>query len=137
MKSLRDPVVESPRGYSYADSFDSWKNYSRSMKQLMREWNSRVDWSPKDLRNCLPTFAVTQGIHSDLWEQYIGHVPRSVTAKHYIPRLASASLGESDALERQMNILRMHIVDAIDEAVEKVETVQKKCTVMQVAYLPH
>ena len=64
----------------------------------------------KDLRNCLPTFAVMQGLLNDVWEQYLGHAPRTVTARHYIPRLASASIGESEALERQMELFSLQVI---------------------------
>ena len=45
----------------------------------------------------------------------MGHAPRNVTARHYLPRLASASFGEADALERQASLFRLHITGLLDE----------------------
>lgn len=112
------PVVRSPEGFSYAENRDSWKNYSHAMGKLIRAWNPEIGWAPKDLRNCLPTFAMAEGLQSDVWEQYIGHVPRSVTAKHYVPRLGSKSLGEADALVRQMRIFRTQVIEPVERAIE-------------------
>ena len=74
--------------------------------------------SPRNLRNCLPTFAVMSGLLSDVWEQYLGHAPRSITARHYIPRLASASHGEAEALERQANLFQLHVVQPLEKAMD-------------------
>lgn len=109
-------VIRSPSGRSYIDSQDTWKNYSRLIKSGMNSWNPSIGWKPKDLRNCLPTFAVMEGIHGDVWEQYIGHAPKSVTARHYVPRLASVSIGNENALKRQMNLFRNGVVSPLEEA---------------------
>ena len=77
-----------------------------------------MSWAPKDLRNALPTFAVTKGIHGFLWEQYVGHSPKGVTDRHYIPRLASVSWGEIEALDRQMDLFRTHVIEPIDREIE-------------------
>ena len=57
------------------------------------------------------------GSLNDVWEQYLGHAPRSITARHYIPRLASVSSGETDALIRQMDLFRLHVVDPLDQVI--------------------
>jgi integrase len=114
VKTLGGHVLLSKKGCPYGKW---WENYTKEVLKALRKWNPRIAWKPKDLRNCLPTFAVTHGLQSEVWEQYIGHVPKSVTAKHYIPRLASASLGESNALERQMELFRFHVTNHVDRAV--------------------
>lgn len=116
VKTLGAHVLLSKKGCPYGKW---WANYSKQVVKALREWNPRIEWKPKDLRNCLPTFAVTQKLHNDVWEQYIGHAPMSVTAKHYIPRLASASRGESSALERQMALFRFRVTDFLDRAIER------------------
>lgn len=113
--SMKGPVIRTPRGGSYSNTEDGWRRYSRALRKKIREWNPSIAWAPKDLRNCLPTFAVEQGIHGDLWEQYLGHAPKTVTARHYIPRLTSVSIGESAALDRQMEMFRFHVVKPIEE----------------------
>ena len=75
-------------------------------------------WAPKDLRNCLPTFAECQGIQSGIWEQYIGHAPKTVTARHYVPRIASGSFGEADALIHQMELFRFHVIRPLEQALD-------------------
>jgi site-specific recombinase XerC len=112
--AVRGHVLLSKKGFPYGKW---WENYTKEVLRALRKWNPKIAWKPKDLRNCLPTFAVTHGLQSDVWEQYIGHVPRSVTAKHYIPRLASGSLGESNALDRQMQLFRFHVTEQVDRAV--------------------
>jgi len=119
VKTLGGHVLLSKKGCPYGKW---WANYSKELAKTLREWKPRIEWKPKDLRNCLPTFAVTHGLQSEVWEQYIGHAPRSVTARHYIPRLASASLGESNALERQMELLRFHVTNHADRAVATGDT---------------
>ena len=110
---LNAPVVPSPTGMFYGMS---WLNYSHSMKKLMLAWNPAVRWKPKDLRNCLPTFAAISGVTSAVWEQYIGHAPQGITAMHYVPRLASGSLGEKEALDQQMEIFRKIVVQTLENA---------------------
>jgi integrase len=92
---VRAPVVRSPLGCCYLDGVDSWKNFSREMAAMIRQWNPRVGWTPKDLRNCLPTFALGEGLQDHVWEQYIGHAARSVTERHYVPRLTSGAPGRT------------------------------------------
>ena len=118
IQEVRSYVLIEKEGLGYTD----WRNYSKEMRNSLKSWNPRIDWKPKDLRNCLPTFAVTKGLLNDVWEQYIGHAPRTITARHYIPRLASVSYGEKDALERQMDLFRLQVVEPLEEAiVEKSE----------------
>lgn len=100
----------------HGESFDSYKEYSRQLRAALRKWNQGCEWAPKDLRNCLPTFAAMHGLQSPLWEQYIGHAPRTVTERHYVPRLASSLGGESLALDRRMDLLREKVVTPLEEA---------------------
>ena len=113
-----EPVVTSPTGCSYAPE-TSFRNYYNRFKARLKKWNAMVIWAPKDLRNCLPTFSVTEGLHSDLWEQYIGHAPRTITGRHYVPRLAVATHGERQMLQQQMVHFRKMVVEPIDRAIEK------------------
>ena len=116
VRELSAPVVAAPSGGSYADGIDSWKHYTRRVKQQLTRWNPKIDWATKDLRNRLPTFAVSNGLQGDLWEQYIGHAPRSVTGRHYVPRLAAVSRGEEAELERQMNLFRNQVVKPLESS---------------------
>lgn len=59
-----------------------------------------------------------EGIRGDLWEMYLGHAPSDGTSRHYIARLNSASLGEGEALEKQMTLLRTHVTDVVGWTVE-------------------
>lgn len=115
---VKEHVVLSPMGCSFIDG-NSFRNYSNRMTKAFREWNSKVEWSPKDLRNCILTYAVTEGFHSEVWEQYVGHSPRSITARHYIPRLASATFGEQEALKKQMASFKQLVVEPLDLAIGK------------------
>lgn len=113
--NAEDPVVPSPTGVSYMSGEDSSHNYSKRLRGFIRQWNATAGWAAKDLRNALPTFAVIEGIHSNLWEQYIGHAPVGVTARHYTPKLTSATRGEGEALERQMDLFRKLVLGPIEE----------------------
>ena len=95
-----------------------WQNYSKMVSTAIRSWNSNISWKPKDLRNALPTFAASEGILSDLWEQYLGHAPRTVTARHYLPRLGSASAGEKKELERQMLLFQRLVIEPLENAIQ-------------------
>ena len=107
-------VILSPKGCSFANN---WLNYSKLVVKALKEWNPRIDWKPKDLRNCLPTFATIHGLQNDLWEMYIGHAPRSVTARHYVPRLNSVTDGERNALGRQMGIFCLQVTEPLNQAI--------------------
>lgn len=109
---ITGPVLISAQGCAYDGG--SWMNYSKELSAQMRAWNSKLKWQPKDLRNCLMTLAGMEGLGNDMWEMYVGHAPRSVTARHYIPRLAAASLGETETLERRMNVFRTQVTDPLN-----------------------
>jgi hypothetical protein len=115
VKLLREAVIVGPQGLPYDG--ESWKNYGKHILAALKNWNAKIEWKAKDLRNCLPTFAVVNGQLNDVWEQYIGHAPRSITARHYIPRLASISKGEEDALIRQTNLFRLHVTEPLNQAI--------------------
>lgn len=88
---------------------------------LVESWNKDCPWQPKDLRNCLPTLATMEGIESALWDQYIGHAPRGVTARNYIPRLTAAMQGEKDALNDAMDVFRKLVVAVVEKAIERAQ----------------
>ncbi len=112
---LYEAVVVRPLGGAYGDD---WPAYGKHVLAEIKKWNPKIEWKTKDLRKCLPTFAAISGLRNDVWEQYFGHAPRSITARHYIPRLASASHGESEALERQANLFRFHVVQPLEKAMD-------------------
>ena len=117
VRPLIEAVVRTLSGTAHGGT--SWMNWSKALTRAIRTWNPDVDWKPKDLRNCLPTFAATEGLLNDLWEQYLGHAPRTVTAQHYIPRLTSVTQGEAGALEKQMGLFRLHVTEPVNRAVAK------------------
>jgi len=106
------------RGFSGV-KIEDHRSYSRMLRKAFKGWNPRIEWCPKDLRNALPTFCRINGVQGQLtiWEQYIGHAPRTVSDTHYFPRLGSRSKGEKNALERQMNIFREQVVNHVDVAI--------------------
>ena len=87
VQPIRQFVVCGPHG----EPFEDYSSYSRRIREAFQAWNPNIDWTPKDLRNCLPIFGLSEGIWNALWEQYIGHAPKTVTTRHYVPRLASVS----------------------------------------------
>ncbi|MDX1972065.1 MAG: site-specific integrase [Candidatus Sumerlaeia bacterium] len=106
------PVVRGVQGLGFLDD----NSYARQVRAQFKSFNPDLNWSPKDLRNCLPTFAMMQGIHGTIWEQYIGHAPKGVTNRHYIPRLSAPSQGGFKALEQQMNLFRLHVTEPVERA---------------------
>jgi integrase len=124
------PVVVSPAGRPFEGN--SWMNYSKLMRTEFLAWNAEIKWAPKDLRNCVMTLAALRGFGGDVLEQYVGHAPRTVTARNYIPRLSPASIGEAAELENQMKNFRRLVTDLIDDEVKaagkakKIETVDGK-----------
>lgn len=111
-------VVLSERGHSFEGS--SALNYSKRLKRAMLAWNPQCEWAAKDLRNALPTYAAQSGILCLAWEQYAGHAARGVTGRHYVPKLASGTIGEADALSEQMNVFRRLVVEPIEKALQHV-----------------
>lgn len=68
------------------------------------------------------TLAALRGFGGDVLEQYVGHVPRSVTARHYLPRLASASIGEAAELDHQMDVFRRLVIDNVEREITAAAT---------------
>jgi hypothetical protein len=94
-------------------------NYAKQVGQAIRGRNSRLDWQPKDLRNCLPQFAKEQGLLGAVWEEYIGHSPQGVTETYYISRLSALSIGESEAQERAMNLFRRQVLEPLESGISE------------------
>lgn len=107
-------VIIGERGRPYTD----YRHYSHAIRTCLKAWNPRIGWAPKDLRNCLPTFATLNGIHNSLWEQYIGHAPTTVTGRHYVPRLTACSSGEAAFNEKAICLFREQVVRRIEEEVD-------------------
>ena len=93
--------------------------YSRAISHAIKEWNPRVAWKTKDLRNTILTWATVNKRLDDLWEQYVGHAPKSVTALHYVPRLGTVTTGDRHELDSAMDIFRRHVTGPIDHALAK------------------
>lgn len=118
-------IIRGRRGEPFRDA----TAYSRQIRKRLLRWNDGIEWAPKDMRNALPTFAAMEGVISPLWEQYIGHAPRTVTARHYVPRLASPSEGEAIALSKAMDAMRRAVVEPIDrKTCNKIATVAGRPT---------
>ena len=115
---LAGPVVPSPTGKPYTGT--SWSNYAKRLGKLIRAWNKEIGWSPKDLRNAIQQLAASIGKGDDpVWEQYVGHAPRTVAAKHYLAKLtrgniACRSRGERESLDQRMSILRREVVEQVE-----------------------
>jgi integrase len=103
-------------------------NYSKAITKEIKKWNALIDWRPGDFRNLLPTWATAQGCKDDLWEQYIGHAPSGVTARHYVPRLAAASTGEQEETDAAMEIFKQAITKRLDAAIIKAEAEKEEKT---------
>ena len=119
---LAGPVVPSPTGKPYTGT--SWSNYAKRLGKLIRAWNKEIGWRPKDLRNAIQQLAATIGKGDDpVWEQYVGHAPRTVAAKHYLAkltrgRIACPSRGERESLDERMGVLRKEVVEQIEAHLE-------------------
>lgn len=113
---LNNTVIKNRCGGAFGEN---WINYSKEVRAIQKEWNPEVDWKVKDLRNCLMTFATINGLMNNVWEQYIGHAPKGITERHYVPRLAFVSRGEEEQLERQMNIFREQVIKPLEEEIGK------------------
>jgi len=98
----------------YARDYTSLSNV---LGRAIRAWSPTINWQPKDLRNCILQWSVAQGHHGMLWEEYVGHAPGGITARHYIARLSALSAGESDALDERMAILRERLLAPLEAAI--------------------
>lgn len=114
IKEVGGHVVLTERGLSYVRK-DYWRQFSRELRRAIRRWNPMIGWTPKDLRNCLPTWAAMNGVESSLGEQYLGHAPTGISARHYVAKLTCASAGEEAELDARMATLRAAVVDRIEE----------------------
>lgn len=117
IQEIQEHVIVGKKGKGFVDS----ESYTKILKREIVRWNPKLTWKVKDLRNCLPTFASLSGISNDIWEQYLGHAPRTVTATHYIPRLSTVSRGEKEVLEKQMDYFRLHVTQPLDKAIAEYE----------------
>ena len=94
-----------------------WETYSKRTSKAVKRFNANLDWQTKDLRNCLLQFALRRGILSDVWEQYVGHKPRTVTGLHYINRLATVSRGQHAELDRRMALFREQVLEPVERKI--------------------
>lgn len=112
-------VVVSPSGAAFEGG--NWSNYSMRIRRELRAWNAGIPWAPKDLRNAVMTLAALRGFSGDVLEQYVGHAPKTVTARNYIPRLSAASIGEAAQLEEQVGIFRRLVVNHVEAEIARVQ----------------
>ena len=77
-----------------------------------------MGWQVKDLRNAVPTALAMTGMASDASEQYMGHAPKGITARHYIPRLSAVTKAEEGAFAQAMNVFKTLIVDHVNRIAE-------------------
>lgn len=110
IQSIAENVLVGAKGEAYVE----YQSYCRQLRAALKRWNSSIDWAPKDLRNCLPTFAKLEGIHGTIWEQYIGHSPGTVTDRHYVPRLTARTPGEDNALLQAMTFFRRFVITPLE-----------------------
>lgn len=115
IREIQEAIVSRPLGKPYGEW---WQAYSKAVKMELKEWNPSIRWQCKDLRNCLPTYAAIHGLSSDVLEMYLGHAPKTITAKHYVVHLNTASIGEAEELERRTEIFRKQVVAWIDKAID-------------------
>ena len=92
----------------------SFTNYAKELRDAMREWNAEVGWLVKDLRNAVPTALAMAGLACDASEQYMGHAPKGITARHYIPRLSAVTRGEEAAFAQAMQVFKILVVEHIN-----------------------
>jgi len=102
------PVMTTVLGTPYAHH----NHYRNAVERALETWcretgKTRPAWKVKDLRNLVPTLAVLKGFYGETVEQFLGHSPRGVTARHYLPRLATLGKG----------VFRSGVVCHIDAAV--------------------
>ena len=91
-------------------------NYGSELNLAIRGWNAKIPWRAKDLRNLLPQLALELGVLNAVWEEYIGHSPRGVTARHYLARLSTVSEGEKEAQEKQMAHFRTQVLNPLEKS---------------------
>lgn len=113
------PVIPLPTGGSYMDGTDTYKNYLKGFRLALKAWNAKTKWQVKDLRNAVPTALAMAKLSSDLSEQYLGHAAKGVTARHYIPHLATVTAGEKQAFDEAMAVLRTLVVGPIEQLLEQ------------------
>ena len=86
----------------------------------MGKWNKKLDIAPKDWRNVVITHANLNNYDGSFLECYVGHSPRSISEKHYFPRLNSIkpdSRGQEQALEKVKEVFTEHVVRHLEEDV--------------------
>jgi hypothetical protein len=75
----------------------------------------------KDLRNCLFQFAESQGMRSQIWEEYLGHSDRTVSGRSYLHRLKTISPGEERELEEKMETFRRFVITPLENGLKDPE----------------
>ena len=118
LRSKVRPVREHIILDSTGEPFRGYGSYSHNMRDGYRPGIRTSTGHRKTCETVLLTFGTAQGLWNAVWEQYLGHSPATVTTKHYVPRLGSVSDGEEDALERQMELFRLHVVAPLNRAIK-------------------
>jgi len=68
---------------------------------------------------------VGQGLTGPIFEQYMGHAPIGVTARHCVPRVASVTRGEQSELDRAMAQFRSQVVLPLETWIKAEKEKQK------------
>lgn len=119
--------VRPVEGERVAADWSRLDTFGKAMSEAIRQWKAAVPWRGGDLRNAIPTWAKAVGRGGDpMIEEYIGHAPRGVTARHYAGRLMAVSRGEREDLDRRMEFARSTIIVPLEEAIEKAKVEPKK-----------
>lgn len=112
-----DPhVLRGPRGHAYEGP--NRDNYAKALSAAIRRVLP-VEYSAKDLRNCVPYWAVDQGLDGVLLEQFVGHSPRGVSAKHYLPKITQAKTrGQRAKRAEVLARFRARLIEPLEAAID-------------------
>jgi integrase len=108
---LHGHVIVGKKGLPFADH----RSYSRVVRGCIKRWNPQVTWPPKDLRNCIITFAEECGLQISLFDQYLGHQAKTVSDMSYKPRLLQTfTKATAKRQEEALDIYRRQLIDPIE-----------------------
>ena len=122
-ESVRERALSCPLFFNLVvnhkgEPYSQYNSYSRLLKRAMRKWNPDLDIAPKDWRNVVITHAKLNNYDGSFLECYVGHSPRSISEKHYFPRLTGIQIhsrGQEQALKKVKEVFTEHVVKYLEE----------------------
>lgn len=103
--------------YYQTASTATWRRYGVHISKAIKQYDSRIRWRSKDMRNCLPQIRAEAGIDTGDLEMMLGH-KGGITATHYQGQLLNLTDAEAELVADEMQRFHDRVIAKIDALVD-------------------